>query len=174
MPKTLSFCFFGLISLAVAHAAIPQIRENLLADTLIKTAAAAVKLDTTTVPEDPTPPEEQEEGVFPLIPLLTLPKVDTLYAGPIPPPLLSQEKIPPEEEEEETFKEIEDKLDKLAPKQEFHAKNMICDFHHTDGVGSKILCYQLDVENLKFSPQECTPGPHGGIICEKQLFGGGA
>jgi len=51
-----------------------------------------------------------------------------------------------------------------------HAKDMVCDLHHVEGVGSKLLCYALDLNEIKFSKDDCSPGINGHIVCEKNLF----
>lgn len=135
-------CFAFCIGIASAS---PQIREKLLADTLLNTAAAARTVDT--LPDDnfDTP---ESLAIIDSLPVIELPAVSKPYA--------------PSDDTTLTVKP--------TPHKEYHAKNMICDLHHTDGIGSKIRCYELDINQLQFDINECTPAQHGGIVCEKQLF----
>jgi hypothetical protein len=52
----------------------------------------------------------------------------------------------------------------------YHAKDMVCDYHHTENVGSRLLCYKLDLNDIHFSAKDCTPDVNGNIVCEKKLF----
>jgi hypothetical protein len=150
--------FFGIFVLCFTLTqASPQIREKLLADTLIHTAAAVRSIE----PSNEDQVMEAIESIIPETVNLMLPEVEKPYADPLHTPIpIKSLRDPP----------TTSLTANSTPETKYLAKNMICDYHHSDGIGSKIRCYELDINQLTFIPEECNPGPHGGIVCEKQLF----